>query len=545
MFFRRKKSQTIPAAPQAASSVMAARPKPAVLMVLDGFGVAADSAGNGVSRAKMPNMAKLYQTYTTMTLSASGEAVGLSWGEMGNSEVGHLAIGAGRVYYQTFPRINQSILKGEFYDNPAFLKAVEHAKANNGALHLVGLVSKGRVHAMDEHCHALLELARRQSFDRVYVHAILDGRDTLYNAGIDFITELLQKMQELGVGKLASMSGRFFAMDRDNRWDRVEKAYNAMVLGQGETATDPLEVLRASYAKEVYDEQFAPTVITENGAPVAMVNDNDAVIVFNFRPDRSREITKAFALPDFDQFPRTKRQNLFVVTMAEYEAGLPVEVAFPPEKIQRCLAEIISDAGLKQLHIAETEKYAHVTFFMNGTREDPFPGEDRVIIPSPRVASYDEQPEMSAYKLTDRVIQEINSDKYDVIIMNFANPDMVAHTGNLEATIKASGVMDDCVQKIVDATLAKGGVAFLTADHGNAEEVQNLQTGDMDKEHSTNPVPFVVMGQNYLCQPGAGVASDGDLSLCPPVGMLADVAPTMLHVLGLPQPPEMTGQSLV
>lgn len=522
------------------------RPRPAVLLILDGFGVAPDSDGNAITRASMPRWRELIRTYPTMTLRASGEEVGLSWGEMGNSEVGHLAIGAGRVYYQTFPRINRDIATGDFFRNAAFLKAAEHVKKNASALHLVGLVSAGRVHAMDEHCHALLRFAKEQGVTRVFVHAILDGRDTIYNAGIDFILTLQAKMAELGVGKIASMSGRYFAMDRDNRWDRVQKAYDAMANGAGAQAADPVEALKASYAKEAYDEQFVPTVLTENGTPVATVKDGDAVIFFNFRPDRARELTRAFVLPSFDAFPRQAVNDLLLVTMTEYEAGLPVEVAYPPEPVENCLAKVVSDAGLTQLHIAETEKYAHVTFFLNGTYEEPFPGETRVIVPSPKVASYDEAPAMSAVELTDRVVKEIQGGAYDVIAMNYANPDMVAHTGNLEATIKALEVVDACVGRVVDAVLAKNGVVFLTADHGNAEELKNLRTGDIDKEHATNPVPFLVIGNDYAGMPSiSGEVPDGDLSLVSPVGMLADVAPTILAVLGIPQPPEMTGASLL
>lgn len=518
------------------------RPRPAVLMILDGFGVAPDSDGNAITRASMPRWKELVRAYPTMTLRASGEEVGLSWGEMGNSEVGHLAIGAGRVYYQLFPRINRDIATGDFYKNAAFLKAVAHAKKNGSTLHLVGLVSGGRVHAMDEHCHALLKLAKDEGLTNVAVQAILDGRDTIYNAGIDFIATLQAKMAELGVGKIASMSGRYFAMDRDNRWDRVEKAYDAMTNGEGEKAADPIEALKASYAKEVYDEQFPPTVI-EGGSTV---KDNDAVIFFNFRPDRARELAKAFVIPDFEKFPRRKIENLLFVTMAEYEAGLPVEVAYPPEKIEKTLAQIFSEAGLRQLHIAETEKYAHVTFFLNGTYEEPFAGEDRVIVPSPKVASYDEAPAMRASELTDRVVKEIQGGAYDLIAMNYANPDMVAHTGNFEATVKALEAVDACVGRVVDAALAKGGVVFITADHGNAEELKNLRTGDIDKEHATNPVPFVIVAKSLEGKPSlAGEVPEGDLSLMPPVGMLADVAPTILAVLGIPQPPEMTGAPLV
>ncbi|MFA4845538.1 MAG: 2,3-bisphosphoglycerate-independent phosphoglycerate mutase [Patescibacteria group bacterium] len=520
--------------------------KPTLLIVIDGFGVAPDSDGNAITKATTPVFDRLIRTYPTMTLRASGEEVGLSWGEMGNSEVGHLAIGAGRVYYQTFPRINRAMDAGEFLTNPAFLHAVQQAKAHKSRLHLVGMVSQGRVHSMDLHCHALLAFAKKEGVKEVFVQAILDGRDTLPSVAIDFVTTLQEKMKELRVGKIASLSGRYYAMDRDNRWDRIEKAYNAMVLGVGEQAEDPLAAIKASYQKEVYDEEFAPTVIVENGIPVGTIEDNDAIIFFNFRPDRMRELTKAFVLPSFENFQRKRVENIFAVTMAEYEAGLPVEVAFAPEKIEHTLAETICKAGLKQLHIAETEKYAHVTFFLNGTKEDPFPGEERVIIPSPKVASYDEEPEMSVYELTDRVIKEMRENTFDFIVMNFANPDMVGHTGDVSATIKGVEAVDECLGKLVEETLARDGNVFITADHGNAEEMKNLRTGEMDKEHATNPVPFVIINNKLQGQPSiAGEVPEGDLSLMSPVGILADVAPTVLAVMGISQPSEMTGQSLL
>lgn len=520
--------------------------KPTLLVILDGFGIAPDGDGNAVTQAKTPNFDRFIRNYPSMTIKASGEEVGLSWGEMGNSEVGHLAIGSGRVYYQMFPRINRDIASGDFFQNETLLKAFEHVKKNNSRLHLVGMVSAGRVHSMDEHCIALLEMAKQQGVSDVFIQAVLDGRDTVYNAGIDFLTNLEQKIQEIGVGKIASLSGRFYAMDRDNRWDRTGKAYNAMVLGEGEHVGNVLDAIKASYQREVYDEEFVPSVIESNGQPVGTVQDNDAVIFFNFRPDRMRQLTKAFVLPDFDKFERRRVNNLLPVTMAEYEKGLPVEVAFPPEQIEKSLAQVISEAGLKQLHIAETEKYAHVTFFLNGTKENPFENEDRVIIPSPRVATYDQAPEMSAKEITDRVLKEIQENKYDFIVMNFANADMVGHTGNFEATIRGIEVIDSCLGKLAEATLSRDGMMFITADHGNAEELKNLRTGDINKEHSTNPVPFVIIGNYYQGQPSiAGEVPEGDLSLMPPIGMLADVAPTILMSMGLEQPPEMTGQPLL
>ncbi|MBU0531494.1 MAG: 2,3-bisphosphoglycerate-independent phosphoglycerate mutase [Candidatus Uhrbacteria bacterium] len=525
----------------------AKRQRPIVLCVIDGFGVAPDGGGNAVTRANTPNFDIFKQRYPVMTLRASGEAVGLSWGEMGNSEVGHLSIGAGRVYYQTLPRINREIAQGHFFENPAFVNAIEHAKANRKSVHLVGLVSGGGVHSLDEHCYALLELCVRRKFKDVYVHAILDGRDTLYNAGIDYVNNLLAKMKELKVGKIASLSGRYYAMDRDKRWDRIEKAYRAMALGQSEeTAKDPVAAIEASYQKEVYDEQSVPTVIVKGSQPIATIEEGDAVIFFNFRPDRARQLTKAFTLPSFDKFERAYIRNLYFVTMTEYEKDLPVEVAYPPIVIDQTLAEVVSRSGLKQLHIAETEKYAHVTFFMNGTREEPFAGEERVIIPSPRVASYDEKPAMSAKEITDRVTKDIKDDKFDLIIMNYANPDMVAHTGNLEATIKAVEALDEQIGRLAEATLAADGVLIITSDHGNAEELKNVATDEMSKEHSTNIVPIYIIGRQFegMVSP-AGEIPGGDLSLVRPVGMLADVAPTVLKIMGLSQPETMTGEPLI
>lgn len=523
------------------------RPRPVVLLVLDGFGIAPDSEGNAITRAHTPTFQMLTERYPSMTLRASGEAVGLNWGEMGNSEVGHLAIGAGRVYYQTLPRLTKAIATGEFMQNPGLVSAIEKVKATGGTLHLMGLLSSGKVHGFDEHCYALLRMAKAAGVQNVAVHAVLDGRDTLYNSGIDFVNNALAQMKDIGLGQLATMSGRFYAMDRDNRWDRVEKAYNAIALGQSvSVADDPVAALELSYSREVYDEEFVPTVLQKHGKPIATVQPGDAMICWNFRPDRSREITKAFVMPVFESFDREPIHDVMFVTMTEYEAGLPVTVAFAPENVTHPLGEVISHAGLVQLHIAETEKYAHVTFFLNGTREEPFPHEDRVLIPSPHVSSYAERPAMSAPEVTARIVEEIGRENYDVIIANFANADMVGHTGNLPATIKAVEVIDGCVGEIVEAALAKNGVVLITADHGNGEEVLNVQTHDIDKEHSTNPVPFWIVGRHFEGKPSvAGDVPNGDLSLMPPCGILADVAPTMLAILGIPQPPEMTGTPLV
>lgn len=523
------------------------RPRPVVLVILDGFGIAPDAEGNAITRARTPTFDALTMRYPAMTLRASGEEVGLNWGEMGNSEVGHLAIGSGRVYYQTLPRISKALQDGSFLQNDAFLQAMKKVKSKGSTLHIMGILSSGKVHGFDEHCFALLRLAKAQGIKRVAVHGFLDGRDTLYNAGLDFVKNALAHLKEIGVGELATLSGRYYAMDRDNRWDRVEKAYQAIACGVADVMTEfPLEAIQSSYLKEIYDEEFVPIVVTRKGKPVATVSPDDAMIFWNFRGDRARELTKAFVMPVFEKFPREYVRDLTFVTMTEYEAGLPVHVAFPPEKVVNSLAEVLSQAGLVQLHMAETEKYAHVTFFFNGTRETPFPHEDRVLIPSPKVSSYAEVPAMSAPLLTDRLLQEVKQANYDVIVVNFANPDMVGHTGDVAATIAAIEVVDACVKRIVDEVLEKEGVVFITGDHGNAEEVLNLQTQEIDKEHSTNPVPLWIVGKEFEGKSSlAGDVPNGDLSLMPPCGMLADVAPTMLAILGIPQPSEMSGASLL
>lgn len=522
------------------------RPKPLTLIVIDGWGVAPDSEGNAVSRAETPVIDRLIMNYPAMTVSAASTEVGLNWGEMGNSEVGHLNIGAGRVYYQTMPRINKALADGGFGDNEALKGAIEYAKKNGSRLHLIGLVSPGGVHSHQDHLFALLEMAASAQLKDVFVHAILDGRDTILNSGVDFISKAVETMARLKTGRIASVSGRFWAMDRDNRWDRIEKAYRAIAEGVGEKAEDPLAAIKTSYENKVYDEEFVPTVITEKGRPIAVVGPTDAIIFWNFREDRARELTKAFVIPEFDKFARVYQPGIFFVTMTEFEKGLPVHIAFPPDIITDCLAKVVSDNGLTQLHLAETEKYAHVTFFMNGQREEPFPGEERVLVPSPRVASYNEKPEMSEEEVTEKAVAAIQENNHDLIIMNYAAPDMVGHTGDLDATIRACTFTDECVGRVVDATLAMGGVVLITADHGNAEEVRNLQTGGIDKEHSTSPVPLIIIGKDYEgMNMGLPEGVGADLTLVPPVGVLGDVAPTVLKILGLPQPEEMTGRPLI
>ena len=522
--------------------------KPVTLVIFDGLGVAPDSEGNAVTRAKMPNFRNYIKNYPVMTVYASGNEVGLLFGEMGNSEVGHLNIGAGRVYYQSCPRINNDISSGEFFKNDAFLKAAEHVKKNKSNLHLIGLVGTGNVHASDTHLYALLDFcAQHKLAGRTFVHGIMDGRDALYNSGKSFVQDLLKKMKEAKVGELASLSGRFYAMDRDNRWDRCEKAYRAMVQGVADrTGEDPMEIIDAAYAQKNYDEEFIPTVITKKGKPVATIQENDAVIFYNFRPDRARELTKALVLPGFNKFEREYIKDLFFVSMTEFEKDLPAVVAYPPMVVHNSLAETISKAGKKQFHVAETEKYAHITFFLNGTVEEPFAGEDRSIVPSPRVASYVEAPEMSAAGVAKEAVKAIDKGDYDFVVLNFANPDMVGHSGDVKATIKGCDAADKALGEVVEHTLAKGGVVVITADHGNAEEVMNLQTGEIDKEHSTNPVPLLIIGKDFQGQAGpSGDPPEGDLSLMPPVGVLADVAPTVLSLMGIDIPPEMTGSPLI
>jgi len=528
--------------------------KPVVLIILDGFGIAPPSRSNAVSRAKTPAIDMLISSYPTVTAQASGESVGLPWGEVGNSEVGHLNIGAGKIVYQDLPRITNAISTGAFFTNTYFLKAIEQIKdsRNKRNIHIIGLISSGSVHSYMEHLFALLELMRKEGLEQVYIHVILDGRDTPYNSGIDFIKKLQNKISEIGIGKIASLSGRFYAMDRDNHWERIEKAFNVMIgnikFPEKEKFTDAVAAIEQSYSRKIYDEEFEPIALYDNnGNLLGAIKDSDSVIFFNYRSDRARELTKAFILPFFQKFARKEYfKDLIFVCMTEYDKNLPALVAFPPELITNPLAKVISDAGLKQLHIAETEKYAHVTFFLNGGLEKEFKDEDRILVPSPRIQSYDKKPEMSAKEITSKVIKKINSEIYDFIVINFANPDMVGHTGNINATIKAIEVVDKCVKKIVDNVLAKNGALIVTADHGNAESMIDMQTGSIDKEHTTYPAPFIVVS-NDLEGKNAGKEDNisNDLSILTPAGILADVAPTVLKLMALEKPAEMTGQSLI
>ena len=523
-------------------------PKPVVLIILDGWGIAPHSDGNGVTLAKTPNFDKYVDHYPAMTLLASGEAVGLSWGEMGNSEVGHLNLGVGKIFYQNLPRIDKSIEDETFFEMEALKKAIQHVQKHKSKLHLMGLVSEGKVHGMSQHCYALLELAKKNKVKDVFVHAFLDGRDSPYNSGKQFISELKEAIKDVGAGEIASLHGRMFAMDRDNRWERVEKTYKVLTEGKSEEYyKDPIKAIEESYKNKVYDEEFIPAVIGKADDATATIGNNDAVIFFNFRADRARQLTHAFVNDQFDKFNRpAKLQNLLFVTMTEYEKDLPVQVVFDKEEIKVTLSKVISDKGHKQLHIAETEKYAHVTFFFSGGLEDPYEGEDRIVVPSPKVASYSEKPEMSAKKVTSELSSQILNGKHDFIVVNYANADMVAHTGEIKETIKSVETVDRHLGEIVDLVLSKGGQAVVVADHGNAEELVNLQTNEKDKEHSTNMVPCLIIGKEFEGKTIEDVKMVGnDLSLVQPIGLLSDVAPTVLKLMGIDIPDEMSGRPLI
>ncbi len=508
--------------------------KPVVLMVLDGYGISDKTEGNAIALANTPVMDKLKKECPYVKGNASGLAVGLPDGQMGNSEVGHMNIGAGRIIYQELTRITKSINDGDFFENEEMLVAIDNCKKNNSDLHLWGLLSDGGVHSHNTHLYAILELCKKQNFENVYIHPFFDGRDTPPASGKGYLEELIAKTKEIGVGKVASMSGRYYAMDRDNRWDRVELAYKSLVTGEGVMAEDPVQAMQESYDKEVYDEFVLPTVITEDGKPISLVKPNDSVIFFNFRPDRAREITRAFCSDDFDGFERPfGRFPLVYVCFKDYDETIPNKlVAFKKETIENTLGEYLASCGKTQLRLAETEKYAHVTFFFNGGVEEPNKEEDRTLVKSPAVATYDLQPEMSAPEVSVDLVEAITSGKYDVIIINFANPDMVGHTGVIPAAIAAVERVDQCVGAAVDAVKSVDGVLFICADHGNAEQMINYETGAPHTAHTTNPVPFILV--NY----------DDGVTLREG-GCLADIAPTLLEILELPQPKEMTGKSLL
>ena len=507
--------------------------KVTMLMILDGFGDNPNTDGNAIKEANTPNIDALMKKYPNTDIYTSGEHVGLPQGQMGNSEVGHTNIGAGRIVYQELTRITKSIEDGDFFSNPEFIAAIENCKKHNSKLHIMGLLSDGGVHSHNRHLYGLLEMAKRRDFEDVYVHCFLDGRDTPPASAENYIADLKEKMKEKEIGKIATLSGRFYSMDRDKRWKRTQKAYDALVNGKGIKSGESIKAIEDSYQKEVFDEFVEPTVIcNSNDEPIAKIEENDSVIFFNFRPDRARQITRALVDPNFEEF-ETKKLNLYFVCFTNYDETMPnVHIAFKKEELKNTFGEVVSDNRLIQLRIAETEKYAHVTFFFNGGEEKQYPGEARILVPSPKVETYDMKPEMSAYKVTDKVCKELEKDKYDVIILNFANADMVGHTGSLTAAVKAIEAVDECVGRIVKIIEEKKGNLIITADHGNAEQMIDYKTGEPHTAHTTNPVPIILItdNENYKIKEN---------------GKLADLAPTMLDLMGIEKPEEMTGNSLL
>lgn len=507
--------------------------RPTVLMILDGFGLNDRKDGNAIAEAKKPNIDRIMAQYPFVKGYASGMAVGLPEGQMGNSEVGHINMGAGRIVYQELTRITKEILDGTFFQNAGLLAAIDNCKRQNSDLHLYGLLSDGGVHSHNTHLYALLELAKKQGLKNVYVHCFLDGRDTPPASGKGFVEQLWEQMQITGVGKIATVMGRYYAMDRDNRWDRVEKAFRAIALGEGETADSGILAVQNSYDKETFDEFVLPTVVMEDGKPVATIKENDSVIFFNFRPDRAREITRVFCNEEFTNFNRGNRMKLTYVCFSEYDVTIPNKiVAFHKIEITHTFGEFLAKHHMTQLRLAETEKYAHVTFFFNAGVEVPNEGEDRILVKSPQVPTYDLQPEMSAYEVADNLVNAIKSNKYDVIIVNFANPDMVGHTGIEPAAIKAIEAVDTCVGRAVDALLSVDGQMFICADHGNAEQLVDYTTHEPFTAHTTNPVPFILVNydKNYTLAEG---------------GCLADIIPTLIEMMGMVKYDEMTGKSLL
>jgi 2,3-bisphosphoglycerate-independent phosphoglycerate mutase len=506
--------------------------KPVMLMILDGFGISDKVDGNAVTAAYKPNFDRYYNNYPRTELGASGMDVGLPRGQMGNSEVGHLNIGAGRIIYQELTRITKAIEDGDFFEKEEFVDAIDKAIKSGNSLHILGLLSDGGVHSHIEHLKALIKLAKNRGLKKVYIHAFLDGRDVQPGSARNYIIELEDYLKKIGIGKIATLSGRYYAMDRDKRWERVELAYNAIVLGEGETSSSAIEGIEKSYHDNKTDEFILPTVILENEKPTSKISNGDSVIFFNFRPDRAREITRAINDKVFDGFKR-ETLNLNYVCMTQYDNTLEnVTVAYKPESYANTLGEYVSKCGKTQLRIAETEKYAHVTFFFNGGVEAPNKGEDRALIPSPKVATYDLKPEMSAYEVTEELLKRIDSDGYDMVILNYANPDMVGHTGVFEAAKNAIEAVDKCLGRVVEKILEKDGTVFITADHGNAEQMIDYSTGDPMTAHTTDPVPFIYVSKEAI---GKELRT----------GILSDIAPTMLGVMGLTVPEEMTGKSLI
>ncbi len=512
---------------------MELKQRPVTLVILDGWGYNEAKEHNAVAQANTPFLDQMVRENPRALVKTSGEAVGLPEGQMGTSEVGHLNIGAGRIVYQSLVKISKAITSGEIKKNPVFMAMLNYVREEGKPLHLMGLVSPGGVHSHTDHLYGFLRIAAETGVKNVYIHAFLDGRDTPPASAAEYLRELEEKLKEIGTGKIATVIGRYYAMDRDRRWDRTEKAYAAMVYGEGEETSSALEAVEKSYARGVTDEFVLPTVIKEGGRPVATVESGDGVLFFNFRPDRARQITKAFVDPDFREFARRGgKKEVRFACLTMYDETINAPVVFPPEeRMKNILGEYLAGLGLKQLRIAETEKYAHVTYFFNGGEETPFPGEERILIPSPKVPTYDLKPEMSAEGITDRVLQEIASKRFHVIVINYANCDMVGHTGNMAAAIKAVETIDSCLARVVPAVLAQGGAAIITADHGNAELMVDPETGEPHTAHTSFPAPVLLVGRREPCQLKNGI--------------LADLAPTVLDLLGLTKPPEMTGNSLI
>jgi 2,3-bisphosphoglycerate-independent phosphoglycerate mutase len=512
------------------------RPKPVVLVILDGFGLAPPYPGNAVANANLLAFNRLMRAYPHCQVHASGSAVGLPHGIMGNSEVGHTNIGAGRIVYQTLPRINTAITNGAFYDNENILAAIEHCKQNNSSLHLMGCTSSGNIHSTTDHIYAILQLLQKHKMDgnKVFIHCFTDGRDTPTDSAKFFIEQIQNECARRGVGRIATLIGRYFAMDRNSKWDRIQKAYDLIVKGVGEKFTDPQVALDSWYSKNITDEFLESTIITDKDGNAATVKDNDAVFFFNYRADRAIQLTKAFILDDFKEFERTKLNNIYFIGMTLYERSFTdkMHVAFAPENVSMPIGRVVAENGLRQLRMAETEKFAHVTFFINGGRDLVFDKEDRVLVPSPKVATYDMKPEMSTYELAQVLVNKLRLNIYDFIVINIAAPDMVGHTGNLDATIKALQATDRNLDKIIIHTLSHGGVVIVTADHGNAEVMIDYQTGKPHTEHTTSPVPFIYIGPN---------AKPIEL----PIGLLEDIAPTILNIMKLPIPSTMTGRNLL
>ncbi|EKE21509.1 MAG: hypothetical protein ACD_7C00209G0006 [uncultured bacterium] len=516
--------------------------KPVVLIILDGWGLNPSVEGNAIRKATLPTFEKINRNYPLVALQASGISAGIPWGEPGNSEVGHTILGSGKIIYQNLPKITLSIQDRTFFSNSALLRGMDNVKKNNSSLHIMGLVGEGSVHSTNEHLFAIMEMAKEQQIEKVFLHLFTDGRDSPPTSGVETIKKIQEKITIIGVGEIATLCGRNWAMDRNNNWDRTEKAYQMLTQGIGDLTDDPIAHMEASYAKDINDEYLEPVVLTKDGKPTAIVSDNDTIIFFNFREDRARQITKAFAIPNFNKIKKERDLKVVFITMTEYEKDLPVYVAFPPEVNKGGLGEILSLHNKKQLRIAETEKYAHVTYFFNGGVEKPFPGEDHILVPSPSVAKYDEEPEMSAAQVTQKTIESIELNKYDFILINYANADMVGHTGNMEAAKKAVESLDKSLSLLLPKILQTGGIVLITADHGNVEEMTNPYSGQPLTEHSTNPVPlWLISPDNHMEKTEEQVVeSENNIR-----GLLSDITPTILDIMGIEKPAEMNGESLL